>query len=134
MPGLDGDDFISLLSSEESSLPASALAEFEEAGPPAPGGNENGEDWKNDPLPLKLDKIRATVLNAKTPSEVHAAAATMPVGDWFELVVKMSPKNIQVDGAISFTHMLAEMAPINKEQYRLPLQVQSAIIEAELAD
>ena len=118
-PPVDFDDFSAILASEASALPALPSAVNK--------GNGNGgtpavvveaSEWASDPLPAKLDKIRAVFLNAKTPTEVYAEASLMPVGDWLEMVVKMSPKDVKVSGGIAFRHMLADMGPIDKNQYK----------------
>ena len=89
---------------------------------------ESDLDWQDDPVPLKLEKIRAAFLNGKTAAEVENAAAMMLVGDWLELIAKISPKNVQVQGEVSFKHMLEELGPIDKSQYRFKM------IEAEIID
>ena len=120
---LDMDDFDSILSCTDVALAAESL----EPTVPSNGNGSNGasalaaatdEDWQNDPIPVKLDKIRAAFLNAKSPTEVQAAAWLMPIGDWLEMVVKLSPKNVQITGGISFRHMLEEFGPIEKDKYR----------------
>lgn len=120
-PPVDLDDFDMILSCDEASLPASSL-------PVPSNGNGNGgtparvnaveEDWTDDPIPTKLDKIRAAFLNSKTAAEVQTAAWLMPIGDWLEMVVKLSPKNVQITGGISFRHMMEEFGPIEKDKYR----------------
>ena len=76
-------------------------------------------DWQDDPVPIKLEKIRSVLLNSKTADEIATEASMMPVGMWLDLVVKLMPKNIQVSGDINFQHMLADLGPIDKDQYRL---------------
>lgn len=120
-PPVDLDDFDMILSCDEASLPASSL-------PVPSNGNGNGgtpartvpaaESWQDDPVSVKLDKIRAIFLNAKTPTEVYAEASLLPIGDWLEMVVKLSPKNVQITGGISFRHMMEEFGPIEKDKYR----------------
>ena len=118
-PRLDMDDFDSILSCTDvalSSEPAVPSNGNGGSGTPAPAVTE--DDWQNDPIPAKLDKIRAAFLNAKSPTEVQTAAWLMPIGDWLEMVVKLSPKNVQITGGISFRHMLEEFGPIEKDKYR----------------
>lgn len=118
-PPVDFDDFDMILGSNEAELPDLSSA-------PSNGNGKSGapvlaiaeEDWARDPIPGKLDKIRALFLNSKTPTEVYAAASMMPIGDWLEMVVKLSPKNVQITGGISFRHMLEEFGPIEKDKYR----------------
>lgn len=76
------------------------------------------DDWQADPVPVKLEKIRAAFLNSKTVTDIRMASTTMPIGDWLEMVVKLSPKNIQVQGAVSFKHMLEEYGPIDSSKYK----------------
>ena len=80
--------------------------------------NDAGE-WFNDPVPTKLEKIRAAFLNSKTAAEVAAAAGNMPVGMWLECVIKLMPKDIKVQGEVGFRHMLEGLGPIDPNQYRL---------------
>ena len=119
-PPVDLDDFDMILACNEAELPSSLPAtrgENGKAGTPAPV-NVAEEDWTNDPVPTKLDKIRAAFLNSKTAAEVQTAAWLMPIGDWLEMVVKLSPKNVQITGGISFRHMMEEFGPIEKDKYR----------------
>lgn len=95
---------------------------------PAVAGDAN---WQDDPVPTKIEKIRAAFLNGKTASEVEAAAGNMLVGDWLELVAKISPKNIQVQGEMNFRHILAELGPIDKDKYRLPRKKRQEVIDLE---
>jgi hypothetical protein len=116
-PPVDLDDFSAILASEVTSLPAlPSTINKGNGGTPTVVTEASG--WASDPLPAKLDKIRAVFLNAKSPTEVYAEASLMPVGDWLEMVVKMSPKDVKVSGGIAFRHMLADMGPIDKSQYR----------------
>ena len=119
-PPVDYDDFVGILSCEEATLPALrsvAKPKNGNGGTPA-GGDKSAEGWLDDPASVKLDKIRAVFLNAKTPADVQMEAALMPVCDWLEMVVKLSPKDVKVSGGIAFRHMLADMGPIDKNQYR----------------
>ena len=119
-------DLIELFGQELEALPASAPPE---EGPPTPVSAEKGDgSWLNDPVPVKLEKIRAAFLDAKTPQEVTLQASIMPLGDWLDMVVRLSPKNIQVQGAVSFKHMLEELGPIDKEAYR------PKVIDAEFSE
>jgi len=123
---MTGIDLARLLEDDLGSLPPRDLAKVE--GPPVPALTAaDEEDWQSDPLSLKLEKIRASFLNAKTAAEVKMSASMMPLGDWLELVVKLSPKNIQLQADVSFKHMLAELGPIDKNQYRpraIPVEYQ----------
>ena len=120
---VDLDDFDLILGSDDAELPALI--------PVLNNGNGNGNrtngtpalvnessEWLSDPLPVKLDKIRELFLNSKSPTEVYAAASLMPISDWLDMVVKLSPKNVQITGGISFRHMLEEFGPIEKDKYR----------------
>ena len=130
MADWDEEGFISLLEDVCPTLPAVRELTVDKS-----NGNGNGdaplaladENWHDDPVPVKLEKIRAAFMNGRTAEEVRLCAGVMPIGDWLELVVKLSPKNIQVQGGISLTHMLQDLSPIDKEQYRLPQNV----VEAE---
>lgn len=128
---LDSDDFIGLLSSDDEDLPSFSKPMGPQ--PPAIRQATTEDDWQDDPVSTKLEKIRAAFLNGKTAAQVAGEAALMPMGDWLELVVKLSPKNVQVSGAVSFKHMLEELGPIDKEQYRLSGPI-GEVIEAEVAE
>lgn len=126
------EDFITLLEDDEPTLPpARDISAYH--GTPAAGLQElpPEADWKDDPVPVKLEKIRAAFLNGKSASEVLVAASMMPIGDWIELVTKLAPKNIQVQGEFSFKHMLEEFGPVDKEQYRFRQLPSAAPIEVE---
>ena len=128
---LDCAGYLDLFEDEATELPPSlSVSEtaIESEGAPAPALSlvENEEEWKNDPVPVKLEKIRAAFLNSKTVSEVLAAGSMMMIGDWLELVVKLSPKNVQITGGLSFKHMLEELGPINKDDYR-PKQIECRV-------
>ena len=86
---------------------------------------KDSAEWDNDAVPMKLEKIRAAFLNSKTAAEVTAAAGNMPVAMWLECVIKLMPKNVQVTGSVDFTHMLAGLAPIDRDAYR------PKVVEAE---
>lgn len=75
-------------------------------------------DWQNDPVPVKMEKIRAALMNAKTAFDVEDQARRLPVADWIELVAKLAPKNIQVQADFSFKHLVEEFGPIDKEKFR----------------
>ena len=127
---MTGIDLARLLEDDLGSLPPRDLAKAE--GPPVPAlPADESEDWQGDPLPLKLEKIRASFLNAKTAFDVKTAALRMPIGDWLELVVKLSPKNIQLQAEVSFKHMLAELGPVDLDQYRLPSRKPADFIDVE---
>lgn len=119
---VDMDDFNAILASTDVSLPAlsppSGMVERKNGNGGAPAGQNDDSEWQNDPVPAKLDKIRAAFLNAKTPAEVYSQAALLPIGDWLEMVVKLSPKDVKITGGISFRHMLEEFGPIEKDKYR----------------
>lgn len=125
--GINTDDFIGLLGDDSPVLPPLREMKNGMNGTPVPAVLAEDAEWQNDPVPVKLDKIRAAFLNGKTAQEVQDAASLMAIGDWLELVAKIAPKNVQIQGSISFTHMLEEFGPINKEQYRLP----GKVVEAE---
>jgi hypothetical protein len=91
------------------------------------------DDWATDPVPTKLEKIRAAFLNSKSAAEVTAAAGNMPVTMWLECVIKLMPKDIKVQGEVSFHHMLEGLGPIDANAYRLgagPVKV----VEAEFSE
>ena len=120
-PPADYDDFAAILSCEDATLPALrpvVKPTNGNGGTPAAGASSPSDGWLDDPASVKLDKIRAVFLNAKTPADVQMEAALMSVGDWLEMVVKLSPKDVKVSGGIAFRHMLADMGPIDKNQYR----------------
>lgn len=102
------DDFISLLADDASDLPVEVAEKKGKPGTPALASAEDRE-WHNDPVPIKLDKIRATFLNGKTASEVEAAAAVMPIGDWIETAAKMT-KHVD-SGPVQITAIRIELPP-----------------------
>ncbi len=103
---LEAEDYIAILTAEDEELPA-VVGEIREAGPPVPALGD--EDWQEDPVPTKLEKIRGVFLNARTASEVRAAAATMPIGDWLDHVTKMT-KQVEA-GPVQITAIRIELPP-----------------------
>lgn len=98
----------------------------------SPQGDETSDpdDWRTDPVAVKLEKIRSVFLNSKTPFEVRAAAASMPIGLWLEQVVRLMPKDVKVQGEVNFRHMLEGLGPIDKDAYRLSgRSAQSQLVE-----
>ena len=96
MPPVDYDDFAAILSCEDTTLaglPSVVKPKNGGNGTPA-AADKSAEGWLDDPASVKLDKIRAVFLNAKTPTEIYNEASLMPVGDWLEMVVKLSPQDV----------------------------------------
>lgn len=105
---VDLDSFEAILASEEASLPAVVEKKNGNGGAPAAAATGE-EDWQDDPVPVKLDKIRATFLNGKTAGEVSVASATMRIEDWLEIVTKISK---QTDAApVKITAIRIELPP-----------------------
>lgn len=104
----EADDLITMLESADADLPALNCELVAcEAGPPA--GELVDLDWQNDPVSVKLEKIKAAFLNSKTATEVQAAASGMVIGDWLEMVVKLS-KQADV-GPVQITAIRIELPP-----------------------
>lgn len=78
--------------------------------PPLAPALDGDANWQNDPVPVKLEKIRAAVLNARSAAEVTARAALIPIADWLDLVVKLSPKQIDVK-SMQITAIRVELPP-----------------------
>jgi hypothetical protein len=110
-PPVDYDDFAAILSCEDATLPALRPV----VKPTNGGGNGTPalatvtESWIDDPVSVKLEKIRAVFLNAKTPTEVYAEAAIMPVGDWLEMVGKLTKQT--PDAPVRITAIRIELPP-----------------------
>lgn len=107
-----GDDYDGLFSSVDlgpgPGLGLSALVPPLPLSPaPAPATDD---DWSTDPVPVKLEKIRAAFLNAKTAREVTGMASVMAIGDWLDLVIKLSPKQVDVK-ALQITAVRIELPP-----------------------
>lgn len=124
---LDAADYISMFDDETLELPLSVDGtgvdgdKNGDAGPPALLAEDI--DWQNDPVSVKLEKIRGVFLNAKTASEVSVAASMMQIGDWLEYVGKLSK---QVDTApVQITAIRIELPP--REDYS------GDVVEVELA-
>ena len=107
---LDCAGYLDLFEDEATELPPSSSlvkVENEKTGPPVPLTED--EEWQNDPVSVKLEKIRGVFLNAKTAPEVRAAASTMAIGDWLDMVGKL---NKQVDPApVHITAIRIELPP-----------------------
>jgi hypothetical protein len=110
-------DLLGILEATQTKLPPQALPQTTEDQLPVLV-TISDDEWQNDPIPVKLDKIRAAVLNSKTASEVRLHAGLMQIGDWLEMVVKLSPKQMQVQGSFSFKHMMEEFGPIDSSKYK----------------
>ena len=107
------EDYVALFECGEEELPpvSSLPAVCKNGGNGTPPASVEDENWQTDPVSGKLEKIRAAFLNSKTASEVKAAASTMPVGDWLDLVTKMAK---QVDTApVQITAIRIELPPRN---------------------
>lgn len=76
------------------------------------------DDWQEAPVGEKWDRIRAAWMNGKTAAEVISEAECMSVPAWLEICVKMAPKNVTVQGQVSFKHMIDNLAPIDKDEYK----------------
>lgn len=127
--GQDQEGYISLLEgAAELSPPAGTLSfPVAETGPAAqqpfsavavpatipaklPAQPGDDPDWAADPIPAKFNKIREAVLNAKTASEVQAAAGCMPVREWLDWVVKLAPKQPDAP-SVKITAIRVELPP-----------------------
>jgi len=130
----DVEDLMDILEADLNTLPPSAK-ENNGSSFKAPGDFSSEEltedDWQEDALPGKLDKIRAAFLNGKTASQVKEQAALMPMDEWLGLVAKLAPKQVQIAGSFSFKHMLEEFGPINTDKYRLQ---GPEVVDAEVVD
>lgn len=76
-------------------------------------------DWQVLPTAEKWDKIRSAWMNGKTAEEIAVTAQEISVLAWLDVCVKMAPKDVKVQGTVSFKHMIDSLAPINKDDYRL---------------
>lgn len=74
-------------------------------------------DWSADPVGVKWEKICSAFFNAKSAEEVAAEAANMKIGVWLDWAVRMAPKNVKVTGEFNFQHLVADLGPINKDDY-----------------
>jgi hypothetical protein len=109
-PPVDYDDFAAILSSEDATLPAvRPAAKPADRGNGTPAVGKATEGWLEDPVSVKLEKIRAVFLNAKTPTEVYAEAAVMPVGDWLDMVGKLTKQT--PDAPVRITAIRIELPP-----------------------
>jgi len=89
-------------------------------------------DWQDSPTGEKWDRIRSAFMNGKTAAEVVAEATNLSVPAWLDICVKMAPKNVTVQGEVNFKHMIDNLAPINKEEYKFkanPIQVEYSEVE-----
>lgn len=117
----DQEGFIEMLEAEDPSTVGSDVPLFTLDDVNGPGQElvvATEEDWQDDPVSTKLEKIRSVFLNSKTAAEVRAAVSGMPVGLWLDHVAKLMPKDVKVSGGVGLVHMLADLGPINKEDYR----------------
>ena len=106
----DLEDYIGLFECEATELPdVPAVCKNVNGGNGTPPAVIDDENWQTDPVSGKLEKIRAVFLNSKTASEVKAAASTMPVGDWLDLVTKIT-KQVEI-APVQITAIRIELPP-----------------------
>ena len=111
-PPVDFDDFNSILACDDASLPALpsvVAAGKKNGGNGTPAVVTDADSWTEDPVSVKLEKIRSVFLNAKTPTEVYAEAAVMPVGDWLEMASKLTKQT--PDAPVRITAIRIELPP-----------------------
>ena len=77
------------------------------------------EEWAEDTFGNAWNKIRSAFLKSKTAFDVKAYARTLSDAAWLDVVLKMAPRDVKVTGEVNIKHMLSELGPINKNQYRL---------------
>lgn len=110
----------------------------------APGATNLSEvvrDGSNskEPVPEDLSfgqyvqEFKSAFIKARPLSEITLYASSMPFKDYMDFVVKLLPKDVKVQGEVSFVHQLASLGPINKEQYKLnaPDTVEAEFCEVE---
>lgn len=136
-------DFEDLMGSTAKELPRTAEKECSSKsgdGPPISNSPQSDsqvtdEDWFNDSISVKMEKIREAFLNGKSAKEVRAAASMMMVGDWLELVSKLAPKRLDIKGDFSFKHLVDQFGPIDTEKYRLKaVDAEYRVVETKLLD
>lgn len=76
-------------------------------------------------------QFKEAFIKARSLSEIALYASSMSFRDYMDFVIKMLPKDVKIQGEVSFVHQLAQLGPIDKEQYRLNAP---DTIEAEFCD
>jgi hypothetical protein len=80
--------------------------------------------------PEYLQKVKESFIRARPLSEVQLYASTMSFKDWMDYVIKLLPKDIKIQGEVNFKHLVEELGPIDKSQYRLP----EPVLEVEFCE
>ncbi len=80
-----------------------------------------------------VQEFKSAFIKARPLSEITLYASSMSFKDYMDFVVKLLPKDVKVQGEVNFTHQLASLGPIDKEQYRLnaPDVVEADFCEVE---
>lgn len=109
----DQEGMIKFLSELNPSLPALSLPKLQSLPPAAKPSNGNGDelDWTDDPVGVKWNKIRSTVMNAKSVEEVVADVEAMGTREWLDWVVRMAPKQVEVQ-SMNITSVRIELPPL----------------------
>lgn len=142
-PKPDQEGLIDLLGSGQDVLEDMPPASFGEEG----NGNGNGkkvlgqlievkpeEEWAEDSFGNAWNKIRNAFLRSKTAFDIKAYAKTLSEAAWLDIAMKMAPKDVKVTGEISMKHMLEELGPINKDQYRLEAKQSEGAVDVEFCE
>ena len=80
-----------------------------------------------------VQEFKSAFIKARPLSEITLYASSMSFKDYMDFVVKLLPKDVKVQGEVSFVHQLASLGPIDKEQYRLnaPDTIEADFCEVE---
>ena len=70
------------------------------------------DNWSDDSVPGKWEKIKSTFYDGKTAAEVWSAAKTMPMGMWLDLAQRMAPKQVDVR-SVQITAIRVELPPLS---------------------
>ena len=73
-------------------------------------GNGDDLDWSDDLVGGKWNKIRSAVMNSKSVEEVTADVQDMSVREWLDWVVRMAPKQVEVQ-SMNITAVRIELPP-----------------------
>jgi len=68
------------------------------------------DEWKDDNTAGKFDKIRRVFMNGRTAQDVLLHAQTMSDRDWMDTVVRLAPKQIDVN-TVQITSIKVELPP-----------------------
>ncbi len=71
------------------------------------------------PFPEYVQRFKDTFIKARPLEEVGRYASAMAFRDWMDFVIKLLPKDVKIQGEVSFVHQLASLGPIDKDAYRL---------------